>query len=186
MARHFYAPLLISSVPDTENGTVELHVTSDLLTEIAGIVRWHVTTSSGDTVNSGKIDITVGANGNTPVTTLDFSAEIATHTNRDLLVWIELWVDDVLVSDNLALFARPKHLPLQQPTIEWELNGDMITLTSDRPALWVWLESADAKVKFADNFFHLRPGQSKQVHVEGLDSAENLTINSLYDTYQSS
>jgi beta-mannosidase len=38
MAKHFFAPLLVSGVEDAEKGTVEVHVTSDLLKPVSGTV----------------------------------------------------------------------------------------------------------------------------------------------------
>ncbi len=108
-----------------------------------------------------------------------------------------------IVSTNLALFARPKHLSLPDPEIlcaieevenastEHGRNGRyQITLSSDKPALWVWLETQDG-VQVSDNFFHLRPGTS---HVIRLTTNEpnlpiaqiinSINVRSLVDTYQ--
>jgi hypothetical protein len=116
--------------------------------------------------------------------------------SRNLLVWLWLDVDGQPISTNLALFARPKHLALQPPQIEWEVadvadGRYQITLTADKPALWVWLEVTGERVDLSDNFFHLYAGVPHTVilterggkwGIEGVKTA--VTVHSLYDTYQ--
>ena len=48
MAKRFYAPLLISGVPDAENGTVQIHMTNDLKTEQSGTVEYTITDAQGN------------------------------------------------------------------------------------------------------------------------------------------
>jgi hypothetical protein len=64
-----------------------------------------------------------------------------------------------------------------------------VTLTTQRPALWVWLELAEADAKCSDNFFHLRPGAPLTVHLcpaeklSAEDLQQQLLVRSLVDTY---
>ena len=195
MARHFYAPLLISAVPNLDDGTVAVHVTNDHLEEISGIVGWEVTTVDGERVAEGEETAVILPNQNTPITTLDLQALLAEHGKRNLLVWLTLRVDGAIVSTNLALFARPKHLSLPDPEIlcaieEVENGRYQVTLSSDKPALWVWLETQDG-ITVSDNFFHLRPGTSHVIRLtaneRGLsipDIINSLDVRSLVDTYQ--
>ncbi len=195
MARHFYAPLLISAVANKDDGTVAVHVTSDLLADVRGDVVWEVTTAQGQTVAAGMETAVFPANQNTFAAALDVQAQLAQHGPRDLLVWLALRVDGQVVSRNLALFARPKHLPLPDPDIRWQIaeveNGRYaITLTSDKPALWVWLEIPDG-LQLSDNFFHLYPGRAHTVTLADLAGErplaaiqQALAVYSLVDTYQ--
>ncbi|MBK9050301.1 MAG: hypothetical protein IPL78_05065 [Chloroflexi bacterium] len=65
-----------------------------------------------------------------------------------------------------------------------------MTLSSDKAALWVWLETSDDAVQVADGFFHLQPGHSHTVafslNQPGMDKTaiqNALRVHSLYDTY---
>ncbi|MBN1964759.1 MAG: hypothetical protein JW910_08940, partial [Anaerolineae bacterium] len=98
-------------------------------------------------------------------------------------------------SSDLALLARPKHLELPTPAIQADLTPlpdgrYRVRLTSDRPALWVWLEVPGQAARLSDNFFHLRPGQPAEIMVTledalpAEDFARRLVIRSLVDTYQ--
>lgn len=195
MARHFFAPVVLSAVADWDTGSVELHVTSDKLTELAGVVRWKVTTTAGEVVASGEETAVIRPNQNTPITKLDLQDVVEEYGKRNLLVWMTLEVDGEVVSRNFAIFCRPKHLMLSRPEIAWEVvdegNGRFqVTVSTDKPALWVWLEVEKAHIQASDNFFHLHPNQPHTVTFsikEGTpgDVAQAVKVRSLYDTYQS-
>ena len=196
MARHFFAPLLLSAVPDWDTGLVEVHVTNDHLAEMAGRVTWEVTTAQGEPILRGEETAVIHPNQNNKIITLDLQAVVAEYGRRNLLVWLRLEVDDQTISTNLALFCRPKHLTLLPPAIEWDVAAMddgryAITLTSANPALWVWLEVAGERVAQSDNFFHLAANQPHTVvltdssgsrGLEGVKTA--VTVHSLFDTYQ--
>jgi beta-mannosidase len=206
MARHFYAPLLISGVEDLQAGTVELHVTSDRMDGCVGEVRWLLTTVAGETVNGGQIDLHIPARKNSLVETLDLRSHVNAHGLRGLLLWLDLAVDGAVVSSNLVLLARPKHLELGGGELESpersgagvgvrevgirELGSGRycVTLAAERPALWVWLELEGHEARFSDNFFHLRPGMPVEMTIDGGPGSiellrQALRVHSLLDTY---
>ena len=47
MAKHFFAPLMVSGVENVAEGRVEIHVTSDLREPVEGTVNWVVTDVDG-------------------------------------------------------------------------------------------------------------------------------------------
>jgi beta-mannosidase len=128
MARHFYAPLLVSAVPNLDDGSVSVHVTSDLREDVTA------------EVDGGAQTALFPANNNSSLMTLDLKAAVNEYGARNLLIWLELWVDETLVSENLALFARPKHLQLGEPEFDFAVQdeGDgryRINLSPSKPAL---------------------------------------------------
>ena len=152
MAKRFFAPVLISGVEDVEAGTVALYVTSDKLEPLEARYHYRVTTPDGDTLQVGEAPITIAPNASQQVATLDFSDLIAEHTARGLLVWLELRAGDQILSENLALLARPKHMEFAAPEISASVqatgaNEFVVTLTAQRPALYVWLELPDAAIE---------------------------------------
>jgi hypothetical protein len=112
------------------------------------------------------------------------------------LVWLKLHIGGELLSENLALFARPKHIVLRDPHITMQLdqvNYDTVqlTLSAEQPALWVWIETTEDALRFSDNFFHLHPRREQFITVKlDRDSGDTLSIldkikiHSLFDTYQ--
>ncbi|MFZ0545919.1 MAG: glycoside hydrolase family 2 protein [Candidatus Promineifilaceae bacterium] len=191
MARHFFAPLLLSAVPDWDTGQIDLHITSDHLIPQNGVVRWEATTAQGEHIAGGQKEVNISPNGNTKITTLDLQPVLTEYGNRNLLVWLTLVVGNETAATNLALFVRPKHLTLSPPEIEWQMNvGEngrcQVTLTAAKPALWVWLEIEGERVELSDNFFHLYPGKPYTVTLTAPNGLEEsaVIVHSLYDTYQ--
>ncbi|MBI1337901.1 MAG: glycoside hydrolase family 2 protein [Phycisphaera sp.] len=207
MARHFFAPLLVSGVEDVGKETVEVHVTSDLLEMIDAELRWDVTDIEGHPIEQGSQKVAVGAQSSNLIRTLDLGHAVQAHEKRGLLVWLELEAPGQPTSRNMVFFARPvrrprvfsprpKHLELSRsPGLETLItpkgNGSFdVTLTTARPALWVWLELKDYDAGFSDNFFHLRPGSPVTVNAQPTGQlttesfAEQLLVRSLVDTYR--
>ena len=196
MARHFYAPLLVSGLEDAEKSAVEIHVTSDRLQPCAGAVRWSLTDVAGQVVRQGQRDCTIRPRRNQRVERLDLSAEVARHGVRDLMLWLELEVDGQTVSSNFVSLARPKHMELANPGIGTSVRSlkdgrYAVTLKTARPALWAWLELGDIDARYSDAFFHLAPDKPVRVVVEPARSLSAssfrgaLQVRSLWDTYQS-
>jgi beta-mannosidase len=171
MARKFFAPLLISGIEDEENGKVEIHVTSDLQTDVPGVLSWKVSDMNGENIVSGSKEICIAAASNTLAHTLDLQAELEKYTPRNLLVWFELKSPDGrIISENLVSFAKPKHLNLAlRPEISASVqaadNGFTVTLRARKPALYVWLELRDNDAEFSDNFISLHPEKNAEIKV---------------------
>ena len=200
LARRFYAPLLVSGVEDGPR--VALHVTSDRRQPVAGEVVWTLTDLDGAVLREGRQPVEAAPGANTEAGTLDVAPEIAEHTERGLVLWIELATGGETVARNLVLFARPKHLALRDPEIAAAIEPGpdstaRVTLTARRPALWVSVTVDDADVWTSDNAFHLRPGAPHTVtlRLDGRLGASDelaieavrtrLRVESLVDTYAS-
>lgn len=206
MARHFFAPLMVSGVEDVAKGTVEIHVTSDLLRPVSGTVQWTVTDVDGRQLLKGGRKLRAAARLTRKVETLDLHKLTEQHEKRGLLVWLELEAPGQPVSRNLVFFTRPikrprifsprpKHLDLaRKPGIAAKIvkkaGGSFeLTLRSRRPALWVWLEIDGGDARVSDNFCHLRPGAPLVVTLQPVcemsvkELCGRLRVRSLVDTY---
>ena len=198
LARQFYAPLLVTAVEDAHTGKVQVHVTSDLLKPVSTKLTWRLTTPSGNLLADGTQSVRIPPRKSFSAATLDFSAHLARHGPRELMLFLDLAHRGRSVSTNFASFARPKHIDLQQPEITTKVRSAQrgpttITLKSKRPALWVWLELSGIDARFSDNFFHLPVGQSVEVLAWGATRngtpvlpqafAQKLRVRSLVDTY---
>lgn len=186
MSKHFYAPVMISALEDSDKNSVEIHVTSDANTEKPGQIIWTVSDVEGNILSNDEIDVTIPVRANILVETLDLSGEVEAHGQDGIILWLALRHEGVIISENLATFSKPKNLNLHIPAItmtNYDKGKDCydVTLETDKPALYVWLELKGAK--FSDNFFHLRPGQPKTVQVTSA-TLSGLQVKSLIDTYQ--
>ncbi|HEX2948615.1 MAG TPA: glycoside hydrolase family 2 protein [Armatimonadota bacterium] len=195
MAKQFYAPLLVSGVEDLTNGSVELHVTSDLLAATNGTVSWKLTTVHGDTIAEDAMTVDIPAHTSTMVSRIDLKRFIDENGPRALMLWLDLSVDGSSVSTNFVSFARPKHIELQDPafnsTVEQSEDGAFnVTITAASPALWTWLGLGEIEATYSQNFFHVIPGKPVQILIKPAESltleefTKQLSIHSLIDTYQ--
>lgn len=195
MAREFYAPLLVSGLEDWDRGTVELHVTSDLGQARSGHISWVLTDVAGTVIAEGNEAAEIAPRADTLVNTLDLREHLEAYGRRRMLLWLTLDVEGETVSTNLVTFCRPKHLELALPHIEScvESVGEgeyRVTLTTDRPALWAWLELTESDARYSRNFVHLRPGVPVEIVIRPQDDLttdmlrEQLRVYSLMDTYR--
>ena len=110
------------------------------------------------------------------------------------MVWLDLETAGGDTSCNLVLFARPKHMELEDPAfthvVDERPDGEFILrLSAASVALWAWFELDGAGARFSDNFIHVRPGRTSEIAIRpdealGLeDVRERLTIQSLFNTY---
>jgi beta-mannosidase len=92
-----------------------------------------------------------------------------------------------------GFFDRFKRLALPDPALEWRVEGRAVTITTDVAALYVECQVEGLEGWFSDNYFHLRPGQTKTITFtprSDVDEAtmqealeESLSMRSLRDTY---
>lgn len=191
-ARRFFAPVMLSSVENLEARKVDVYLSSDLDAACAGTLRWTLGTPDGTTIAEGSANVTANPDGSSFVHTLDVTDALEACTPRELLAWFTFEAPGGHVSRSLALFARPKHIALQDPRLEvsTRIKGDTIRaeVTATRAALWCWLTHPDADIRWDDNFFHLQAGETRVLtgKLQGNSPAPDmgaLQAMSLYDTY---
>ncbi|HKJ33182.1 MAG TPA: glycoside hydrolase family 2 protein [Balneolales bacterium] len=168
-SRHFFAPILVSGLPDSKTGKVDLYVVSDQQKDERGTLRWTVTNLDGKVVNHGSTSVKVEARTSKVGKQLDLNSEISANGADNLIIWPELEIGGKIVSQNMLIFNRPKSLKLKKPDIKADVSGTgknyQVTLGSNIPALWVWIDVTDTEAKYSDNFIHLKPGDSKVINV---------------------
>ena len=171
MAKKFYAPLLLSGLEDRGKGTVEIHLTHDGLTTRDLTLKWFITDARGGLLEKGSRKVRTPGNASRKVHTLRLKKLIAEQTERNCIVWLEVYDRRRLVGENMVIFARPKHLELSaQPKISASVaagkgNRFMVTLSSKASALWTWIELSSTDFRADDNFVHLRPGAPRTLTV---------------------
>lgn len=195
MARRFFAPLLVSGVEDLQAGTVDVHVTSDRLQPAAGVVKWRLTDVDGRMLDGGELPVIAQPRCNQLVTTLRLADQLRQHGARALLLWLELNVDGLVVSDNLVTFARPKHMEFSDPGLVCHAEPlhdgrYRVVVTAEKPALWTWVETG-LDLRYTDAFVHLRRERPWEViltpqgHTDPANLHQGLIARSLWETYQS-
>lgn len=194
-AKKFFAPVLISGTVQSDK--IDLFVTNDKLQPFNGIIRCIITTVTGEVIEKYSFNTKVPPTTSMHIKILDVSYLTKKFDRDNLLIWLELYEHNRIVSDNLLLLVKPKQLELRPPEFSYKVSKaeDSPTPTFDisiktkYPALWTWLELKNMDAQFSDNFFHIRSGVTykikvcpvRKVNISELQTA--LKIRSLIDTY---
>ncbi len=158
-ARRFYAPLLLSieDAPPHQS----LYLSSDLMQDWSGTVRWKLITLAGESLDAGEKTVQIARNDVLAIESLDFSPRLTDDSRRELAFVAELWQGETCLSRQVAFFAPTKHLSLQNPQIasSLSLQGDVLSiqLSAQSLARLVECSLSGADVVFSDNYFDLPP-----------------------------
>ncbi|MEJ2007404.1 MAG: glycoside hydrolase family 2 TIM barrel-domain containing protein [Acidobacteriota bacterium] len=190
-SKHFFAPILVSGLPDAKTGQAGIYVTSDRQQGVSGQLRWTATNLAGDVLREGSKQIDIPARTSQQAEALDLSDLVKAHGAANLLVWPEVVVDGLTVARNTLLFGRPKELKLKQPKLAVHSSGGErrydVVIETDVPALWVWANMKDTDAEYSDNFVDLRQDRAAEIQIT-LDKAmtpydfrSKLEVHSVYD-----
>jgi beta-mannosidase len=193
MARRFYSPLLVSGLEDAKNQSLDMFVSSDRLEPCAGTLSWTVTNAEGRLLTHGSHSLEISPRKSQKAKTLDLREFVQTEGAGNILVWLELVEGSKVVSTNLVTLGLPKDIRLADPKLKTEVaskGGEfVVTLTSQKPALWTWLLLEDTDARYSDNFVHVTADKPVRITVKPAKSlsksrfVRDLRIRSLFDTY---
>ena len=194
--RHAYAPLMVTGVFDEKERSLPLKVVSEFAAAGNVTLAWKLTDLSGKTITQGKADVAARAGtASTDGPTLDLSAGLERAGGpASALLRVEATADDGTTATATILLARPKAMDLRDPGLSLDVkkagDGYDVTVTAQRPALWVWLDvDGDPDATFGDNFVHLDPASPVTIRVTPSKPTDadalkkTLVARSLYDTY---
>jgi len=162
-----FEPIITTANAD-ESG-VNVFVVSDRLEPIKATLNVELMDFSGNRVFSEQKDITIKANTSTLAWEKNLDKHLSDGAEKNLLLKISVMNKNETIAENVLYFSEPVNLNLPKTevkiSLEQNLHGYLITLTSDKLAKNVYLSSDDENAFFADNFFDLLPGVSKTIHV---------------------
>ncbi|MDR5727624.1 MAG: glycoside hydrolase family 2 protein, partial [Terriglobia bacterium] len=168
-SKHFFAPILVSGVPDAETGQAGIYVTSDRQQDVTAELQWSVISLAGEVLRQGSKQIEIPARTSRQAEALDFSDLVHVHGAANLLVFPEVLVEGQTVAENTMLFGRPKELKLKQPKLTVQTSGGErrydVLMETDVPALWVWADVKDTDASYSDNFIDLHPGRAAEIEI---------------------
>lgn len=109
------------------------------------------------------------------------SWSITDYSRQPKAAWYavkEAYRDDVLpVKDSIY----PKNLILQKPQFAILTAGNTVSITSNGAVKYLYLSSKDVDVGFSENYFDLKPGETKTISTKKVLNLPDLKIKSLYD-----
>ncbi|MEP7236324.1 MAG: glycoside hydrolase family 2 protein [Ferruginibacter sp.] len=111
------------------------------------------------------------------------SWSITDYSRQPKAAWYavkEAYRDDVLpVKD--AFY--PKDLKLLKPDYALLISGNTLSIRSNVAAKYVYLSSKNTELHISDNYFDLKPGETKTIYLSTSISSSDLKIKSLYDVF---
>jgi beta-mannosidase len=184
-AKKFYAPVLVSAF-QRKDGTVEVWVTNDGLKPVRGAVTAEVRALTGKVVRSFRLPVRVPAGA----AKLVQKWKLADLTSEPAKVFLELNFGGAV---NTHFFTEYKKCDLPQARIRTRVARDgaayRVTLTSDKPAFFVAVNTTGIAGEFDDNGVTLLPGRPRtlrfvpQQPVTPAQFQRALTVNHLRGTY---
>ena len=174
-AKRFFAPVAVVARPD---GTViGINDTTEPVDAELTVERWAYDGRKPLSSTSGAVTLAPAAA--TPIGSFEPSSSAA-----DGFVAIALKTAGGVVRNDWH-FGAYRDAPLAKAKVEAKVSGRSVTLSTDRPAFFVWLDFPGAKGDFSDNCFTLLPGRPRTVAFGGDDPGKalaGLRVVSLADT----
>ncbi len=169
MARRFYAPLAVTVKPD---GSV--FAINECLDDIEGYLTveyWRYDARKPSHIH--KTLVSVKADG---------ASKIGRVERRDGHFAVLTLKAGGGVARNDSVPYREARL--RRPNFTYHVDGNEVTVSTDVPAFFVWLNARGVRGEFSDNAFTLLPGRPATVTFSGDAKAmeENLSVLSLADT----
>ena len=90
----------------------------------------------------------------------------------------ELFMKGERISGSTVLFCPPKHFRFADPHLEYEIQGDTITISASAYAKSVEIDSPDSDFVLSDNYFDMNAGEVKVKVLEG--EAKKLKLRSVF------
>lgn len=192
-AKKFFAPQLISVDLQEYKATFYLH--NEGRNPYEGEVRLFLKTMRNECVWEETLPVTCEPLSAMNWKENDFTKVVSQYGSENLYLQYQLLIDDKVVSENTALFDKPKYvqyLPCNYSvTVEETEEEFQIHVDSDVFAQYVSLDMEKFDVVFSDNFFSIcgeegitvtiAKEEAKNLTVQ--DIKENLTIESIADSY---
>ncbi|CAG0935784.1 beta-mannosidase [Thermoflexales bacterium] len=190
-ARRFYAPILLSI---EDNATrLGVYLTNDTVQAWSGEVKWSLELFNGDLLAAGRAEVTAVPLTTTSVKVFDFAQQVTDQNRRETVFVCELWRDGNRVALTTTLFIPDKHVCLEDPQLETQLEvaaGQLLIRVGARAlARFVEVSLTGVDAIFNDNYFDLPAGDTVTLTCSlpdgwTLDRARQaLRVRSLRDSY---
>ncbi len=171
MTRRYYASLSVCGRYDRKNGEVSFYAFNDNVKPFKGELCWSASLMDGTIVEEGSRKVSAPAVSRARPVKVKVSDLIKKHGASETVMWAYLNDEQGnKVSWNVVLFCKPFELSLQPARMRAEIrrhdeNSYVVTLTSQTPAMWVWvfLDAMDAV--YSDNFFCMEPAKPFSVKI---------------------
>ena len=153
-ARRFYAPVAVVGAPGEKDGVDAVWALNDTAADVKAKVSVKYMTFEGEVESTTDYDVTVPALGTLKV------ADCPKREGTFLALALDSSAGNAA---NEWMFDKFKDCPLADAEIRVEFDGLAVTLSTEKPAFFVWMNVAGVSGEFADNSFTLLPGRPRKI-----------------------
>lgn len=186
-ARHFNAPVCVS-VEDTD-AYIKIFALNDLNISQEAEAEYIIFDFEKGSLEKSKTKVNLDRLENKLVFELNTKDIKKKYNKKSTGICARLYINGELINQKIVLFDSEKNLNLPKAKLKCriEIKKDCldITVSSDRFARFVKLESSISGMPFSDNYFDLLPGQSANIKIASDDKftlkelAESINIKSI-------
>ena len=203
MTRHFFSLVLITGW--AEGTKVKIWGVNDRIEDTPAKLKWTLAGFDGTIIKTEEMDVVLPSNSSSLLLDMDFHDQVGENpefityrkdsyeNRRKYYLCYQLAQGEKVLSSNVSFFVPQKYLALEEPNLKYDLlNCDgqwHIAITCERFAAYVELGLKNGYARFSDNYFHLLPGESKEITIiESEIPAEEIQnqfyAKSLIDSYR--
>ena len=170
-AKRFYAPVAIVAKPSADGESVEFWALNDTAQTVAAQAEGRLVTFGGETIAEDGFPVTLPPGSATCIATHALDEFGTAEERKERFVALSLGERASrpfkVFHRNEWFFAPFKDCPIENAniTIGRARRGDtppyQITLTTDKPAFFVWVNATGVRGEFDDNSFTLLPDEPR-------------------------
>lgn len=184
-AKHFNAPLSISI--ENTSDYIRVFVLNDLNESKTVDAEYEIFDFENGALETSKRTLTVGAVKNSVAFDLNVPFICSEYDKKRTGVAVRLYENSALIQQKTVLFCHENelHLPKAKLKTVFEKTADglNVTVSSDKYARLVKIESSKSTLPFSDNFFDLLPGQKKTVTIKNDTAVSPTELRNSITTY---
>jgi len=172
--RRFFAPILVTLLPEDETGLLKAHVINDTASPVTGVLSCRMIAASGEILDATEIPLRVSPFSKATAINLPKSLSTPDDPTRPFLS-VCIKNNDKTLAENTHFYCPDKHFHWPIADIDLQItpnnkkNAWVVTLTSEVPVRDLQI-TPPQPANISDNFMILLPNELKEVHVSYHDS----------------
>ena len=177
MAKRFYAPVAVVAQPEIADKKADvtkgsIFALNDTAETVKGELLVEYWTYDGEIVSSEKKLVELPADSSTMV------GRFAKISGKDTFLVLTFKTTSGTYQNDWH-FGYYKDMPLAKAKISVEQRGNVLHLSTDKPAFFVWANAKGVRGEFDDNCFMLLPGRPRILRFDGRLDGKRVDVHNL-------
>ena len=177
-ARRFFAPVLVTLLPEDKTGVLKAHVINDTASPVTGVLSCRMIAAHGEILDTTQIPLRVSPFSKAAAINLPRSLSTPDDSTRDFLS-VCIKNNDRCIAENTHFYRSDKHFQWPIADIDLQIspnnenNAWDVTLTSQVPVRDLQI-TPPQPADISDNFLTLLPNEPKEIRILYHDSAPSV------------